>query len=117
MIQRGNDPFKGYLALPGGFVDENELVENAVLRELKEETNVANLKDNPKLVGVFSKPGRDPRGWTVSVAYKVIVNKSDIKPKAGDDAANCGWVSIKDLGKKYKVAFDHLDIIKKALRG
>lgn len=116
MIQRGNEPFKGCLALPGGFVDENELVEHAVLRELKEETNVANLKDKPKLVGVFSKPGRDPRGWTVSIAYKVIVNKSDIKPKAGDDAAKCGWVNIRDLNKKYKVAFDHIEIIQRALK-
>lgn len=116
MIQRGNEPFKGNLALPGGFVNENEQVEQAVLRELKEETSISNLKNKPKLVGVFSKPNRDPRGWTVSVAYKVIVNKTDIKYKAGDDAANCGWVNIKDLGRKYKVAFDHIEIIQKALK-
>jgi len=108
LIQRKNEPFKNHWALPGGFVDENETVENAALRELKEETNVENIEAN--LVGVFSEKGRDPRGWTVSVAFYGIVDKSKYQAQAGDDARNIAWFSVKELPD---LAFDHDKIIAK----
>jgi 8-oxo-dGTP diphosphatase len=66
LIRRKNPPFKGELALPGGFVDIGETIENACIREAYEETNI-NVK-LIKLIGVFSDPKRDPRGHTVSIS-------------------------------------------------
>jgi ADP-ribose pyrophosphatase YjhB (NUDIX family) len=69
VIRRGNEPFKGILALPGGFVDEDETVECAAVRELEEETSVRVTEDRLRLIGVFSRVDRDPRGRTITVAY------------------------------------------------
>lgn len=117
LIKRGKEPFAGRWALPGGYVNEGETVEQAAVRELEEETGLR-LKAGPmaadlKLVGVFSKPGRDPRGWVVSVAFVAILDDSeDIRVKAGDDAAEVEWVTIKAPDQ---LAFDHDDIVLKAL--
>lgn len=108
LVRRKNEPYKGMLALPGGFVEYGEKTEDAVLRELKEETG---MKGKIKsLVGVFSDPKRDPRGHVVSIAYLVEAENEDAK--AGDDAEACEWVKIEDLRE---LAFDHMDIVKKAL--
>ena len=110
LIKRKNSPFKNHLALPGGFVDIGETVESACLRELNEETNLKLKFSDLKFVGVYSKPDRDPRRDTVSIAYYAkIIKKIDIK--AGDDA-----VSIKFVGSwnKKKLAFDHQSIINDA---
>ncbi len=109
LIERGNDPFKGHYALPGGFVDLNETCEAACRREVKEETSL-----HPrvlKLVGVYSKPGRDPRGPTVSVAYLARVKAA--RPVAGDDAVGTLWAAE---WKRLPLAFDHKIIIRDALR-
>ncbi len=110
LIERDREPFAGYWAFPGGFVDEDEPVEEAALRELQEETGLE-IKAF-ELLGVFSKPGRDPRGWVVSIAYVTQVDKKDWKPIAADDARKAEWVKLEgDL----RMAFDHDEILDKAL--
>ena len=104
LIRRGNEPFKGSYALPGGFVDVGERVEDSCRRELSEETglHVGELR----LIGVYSDPGRDPRGHTCSVAYLAQVGRADVT--AGDDAAAAEWVAD---WRRQKLAFDHAQII------
>ena len=104
LIRRGNEPFKGSYALPGGFVDVGERVEDGCRRELSEETglHVGELR----LIGVYSDPGRDPRGHTCSVAYLARVGRAEVT--AGDDAAAAEWVAD---WRRQKLAFDHAQII------
>ena len=109
LIKRGRAPFKGSYALPGGFVDVGETVEDACRREVMEETGVKLRKLT--LVGVFSDPGRDPRGHTVSVAFLARIGSG--KAHAGDDAAAVEWV---DGWRRAKLAFDHKRIIGRAMR-
>jgi 8-oxo-dGTP diphosphatase len=109
LIKRGHPPFQDHYALPGGFVDLNETVEGACLREVLEETNLTVRR--PKLVGIYSEPGRDPRGPTVSIAY--VTRIAAAKATAGDDASAVEWV---DDWKKLPLAFDHKTIIKDALK-
>lgn len=108
-VRRRNPPFKGRLALPGGFVDIGETVESAARREVMEETGVAVRKI--ALVGVYSDPRRDPRGHTCSVAFLARVRKA--KAKAGDDAAAVVWLKSP---RGRKLAFDHTRIVADALR-
>ena len=109
LIKRLNEPFKDCWALPGGFVDENEDLEQAARRELFEETNIET--DEMTQIGTFGKPYRDPRGHMISVAYQTNLNESQ-KVKAKDDAKEVKWFSIKDLPE---LAFDHLEIINSIL--
>jgi 8-oxo-dGTP diphosphatase len=103
-IKRANPPFKGKYALPGGFVEYNETVENAVLREIKEETG---LKTKIKsLLGVYSDPKRDPRGHTVSVVFELSVKGG--KLRSGSDAKEAKLFS---LNKIPNLAFDHDKIV------
>lgn len=108
LIERRNPPFKGQLALPGGFVEPGESVEDACRRELLEETGVNVRKF--RLVGVYSKPGRDPRGPTVSIAFLALVRRQ--RAIAGDDAAGVVWVAD---WRYLDLAFDHRRIIRDAL--
>ena len=117
MIRRGGEPFRGMLALPGGFVDVGETVEQAAVRELREETGVAVEADDLRLAGVYSQPGRDPRGWTVSVLFRVDAGE---RPDArhGDDAAAVEWVSVQDaLAHPTWFAFDHDRMLRDQLDG
>jgi 8-oxo-dGTP diphosphatase len=109
LIRRGNPPFKGCFALPGGFVDVGETVEAACRRELEEETGVRAGK--LRLLGVYSDPRRDPRGHTCSVVFLARVARA--APRAGDDAAAAGWV---DDWSKVELAFDHAAILADAAR-
>lgn len=102
LIKRAQEPFKDKWAFPGGFVDENETVEDAVVRELKEEVSLT--VDNLKQFYTASAPGRDPRGWTVSVVFIGFVEWDKRFVKAGDDAANAEWFSLKNIPA---LAFDH----------
>lgn len=108
LIKRKNDPFIGKWALPGGFLEDDETLEQGAKRELEEETGIK--IDNLKQVGIFADPGRDPRGRVISIAFtEIIYNKVSVK--GNDDATDAKWFDINDLPK---VAFDHLEMIKRA---
>ena len=109
LIQRSNEPFAGYWALPGGFVDMDEGLETAALRELEEETGVRDLFIEQ--LYTFGAPGRDPRGRVVSVAYYALVNLSEHPVQAASDARAAKWFV---LGQLPKLAFDHQDILRAA---
>ena len=102
LIRRAKDPFAGSWAMPGGFVDENECLADAARRELVEETGVT-AADLEQLY-TAGDPGRDPRGWTVSVAYLAQVDPDALKPVAADDAQEVGWWPLDELPS---LAFDH----------
>ncbi|HEY0592791.1 MAG TPA: NUDIX hydrolase [Thermoanaerobaculia bacterium] len=108
LVKRGRDPFKGRWALPGGFVDENESLEEAAARELQEECGI----DGVELwqFRAFGNPGRDPRGHTVSIGY-LGVAKEGTEPKAGDDAGETRWFPLNALPD---LAFDHDEIVNAA---
>jgi 8-oxo-dGTP diphosphatase len=102
LIQRAGEPFKGLWALPGGFVEENERLNDAASRELFEETGIR-FTDLEQLYAA-GDPGRDPRGWTVGVAYLARVEPDQLKAIAGDDASAVKWFPLDRLPK---LAFDH----------
>ena len=108
LIRRGHPPYAGSYALPGGFVEIGETVEEACRREALEETGI-NV-DALRLVGVYSDPARDPRGHTVSVTYVTILPCA-IVPKAGSDAAGAEWI---DDWRSVELAFDHAQILEDA---
>ena len=123
LIRRKNPPFKDHWALPGGFSEPGETIEQTAARELEEETGVTGL--TLELVGIYSKPGRDPRGWTVSAAYMAVAGEDDVKPAAADDAKEVGWKKVKfqdgavqitsgDQCINSELAFDHYEIISDA---
>ncbi len=110
LIKRKYDPFKGKWAIPGGFVKDYESLENAVERELHEETGVK-ISYLEQLY-TFGKPSRDPRGRVVSVAYFGLVRPNTFKISASTDAEEVAWFNIKDLPQ---LAFDHKAILKIAI--
>ncbi len=109
LIQRKNPPFQGSWAFPGGFVEEDEDLPTAAARELKEETGLSDV--TLRQVGAFGKPGRDPRGPTVTVAYAGWASYNS-EVKGADDAARAGWFDLADLPG---LAFDHQEILQEAL--
>lgn len=109
LIRRKHAPFAGQYALPGGFVEVGETVAEAALRELKEETGIEG--EVIRLIGVYSDPGRDPRGHTVSAAFLVRTNAN--AARAGDDAAGAEFVSD---WRAQTLAFDHACIVGDALK-
>ena len=110
LIQRGHPPFAGQWALPGGFVETDERVAVAAARELAEEAGI----NTPALTffGYFDDIDRDPRGRTISLAFRGTVDKGGISPRAADDAADARWFALDDLPP---LAFDHDRIIAKAI--
>lgn len=115
-IKRGKEPFKGMWANPGGNIDEGEKPIDAAVRELEEETGLKFPKEDFEYVGAFDKPWRDPRNQNcVSHAFKIILNECPIVT-AGDDATECTWNEVDHNGDmKIKMAFDHNEVIKKAV--
>lgn len=105
LIQRLNEPFKNQWALPGGFVDKGEDLEPAAKRELLEETSIS-IKSLSQFK-TYGKPGRDPRGDTVSVVFYAEVAE-DVIAKAADDAKDVRWFAMNDLPD---LAFDHAEIL------
>ncbi len=112
LIQRRREPFAGHWALPGGFVDENEPLEAAAARELYEETGVQGIY--LEQLYTFGDPGRDPRGWVITVAYFGIISADQARQvRAGDDAGHAAWFNVYNLPP---LAFDHERIIRYALQ-
>jgi 8-oxo-dGTP diphosphatase len=108
LVRRGRPPFRGSWALPGGFVELNETVEAAVLRELREETGLTGRIDG--LVGVYSGPRRDPRKPITSVIF--LIRGRGGQPHGSDDAADARWVPLDRVGS---LAFDHRRVLNDAL--
>jgi len=109
LVQRGNEPFRGMWAFPGGFLNMDETLEQCARRELKEETGL----DTPirfEELKSFSTVGRDPRGRTISVAFVAEVPLSEVK--GGDDAAEARWFPLDEIPQ---LAFDHGEMLQAAL--
>jgi ADP-ribose pyrophosphatase YjhB (NUDIX family) len=102
LIERKNDP-QGW-AIPGGFVDYGETVEQAAVREAREETSLG--VELIRLLGVYSDPGRDPRSHTITT---VFIGRANGEPEAGDDAGNVGLFSKDNLPER--LAFDHRKVL------
>lgn len=111
LIKRGNPPFAGAWALPGGFIDPGETPEEAARRELAEETGL-DWTGSLDIVDIYGEPGRDPRGWTISAAYLAVAPVEPPAVLGGDDAAEAGWFPLAELPE---LAFDHARIIADAV--
>lgn len=109
LIQRGNEPYKGCWAFPGGFMNMEETAEECAIRELKEETGLTVTRIQQ--IGAYSKVDRDPRGRTVSIAYLAIVD-APTAVSGMDDAAKAAWFPLASLPD---LAFDHQDIMADAI--
>lgn len=111
LIERGGEPYRGSWALPGGFLEMDETIEQCAARELREETGVEDIF--LEQFHVYSDVNRDPRERVVTVAFVALVRKSDLSLVAGDDARRAGWFELEALPP---LAFDHNKIIADARR-
>jgi 8-oxo-dGTP diphosphatase len=110
LIERKRPPFEGMWALPGGFLEMNETLEETALRELQEETGITGIE--LKQFHTFSKVNRDPRHRTITTVYIGYAHEKTATPKAGDDAAKAEWFALDQLPP---LAFDHgivMDMVK-----
>jgi 8-oxo-dGTP diphosphatase len=110
LIRRGQDPFRGAWALPGGFLGEAENLDQCAARELAEETGLTAVRCLQ--FATFSEPDRDPRERVISVAYLVMVEQARVHLAASTDAAEASWSPV---GRLPALAFDHDRIVKRAL--
>ena len=111
LVNRRNEPFKGKWCLPGGFVNIDEELEDAVARELSEETGLTGVR--LEQMHTFGRCGRDPRGRVITVTFMGIVGEDKTKVEAGDDAAKAQWFDIEQVPKA--LAFDHNKVVKFAI--
>lgn len=111
LVERGAEPFTGRYALPGGFVEYGEDLEDAIHREVAEETGLNGVPF--RQFRTFGKPGRDPRGHTVSVVYVGLLLGSAPPVTGGDDAASAAWFPVSRLPD---LAFDHAHILRQVLQ-
>lgn len=108
LVQRGGHPYLGCWATPGGFANPNETADQCAARELAEETGAQGLDLEP--LRLYSTPGRDPRGWTVSYAF-VALDQQGVTVHAGDDAARAVWFDVvaKSEGAREELILAHGD--------
>lgn len=111
LVRRGHPPFEGRWALPGGFCDWKETTESCCAREAKEETGLTVRVG--KLLGIYSRPDRDPRGHNVTVVY--VARPIRGRAVGGDDAAEAKWFTPREL-RSLRFAFDHREIVTEHLR-
>jgi ADP-ribose pyrophosphatase YjhB (NUDIX family) len=109
LIERGQDPYKGFWAIPGGFLESEEDLEQCARRELREETGLSDLY--LEQLYTFGQPKRDPRERVVSVAYYALVPASGNSPQPASDAVSAAWFGLDELPT---LAFDHAEIVKMA---
>jgi 8-oxo-dGTP diphosphatase len=112
LVRRKNDPFKGMLSIPGGFINEGETAEDAMRREAKEETSL--IVEPTAILGVYSDPRRDPRMHTLSVTFITRIARGN--ENARDDAAALQWIKLEGdeldgLIQSQQIAFDHSKIL------
>lgn len=110
LIERGDEPFKGCWAFPGGFMNMDETTEQCAIRELEEETGLKVSEVHQ--IGAYSKVDRDPRGRTVTVAYLAIID-APMAVNGQDDAAKAQWFPLSALPE---LAFDHDEIMQDAIK-
>ncbi len=112
LIQRRKPPFEGRWAIPGGFVEPGETLEAAARRELWEETGLQ--PSRLEQLRVFGDPGRDPRGWVISIAHLAVLDAGEAavwRPRAASDAGAVDWFDLEDPPP---LAFDHEEILSHA---
>jgi len=115
LIRRDNGPFAGSWALPGGFIEMDEGLEDSARRELEEETGLR--AGRLVQLGTWGEPGRDPRGRTVTVVYVGWVSPVRSEPRAGDDAAAAEWFPLERAARGVPgLAFDHVSVLRAARR-
>lgn len=112
LVRRGDEPYKGYWAIPGGFVELDEELEDAAARELKEETGLVGIR--LEQMRTFGTCGRDPRGRQITIVFMGIAGSGQIRLKAGDDAAEARWFDIDKLPES--MAFDHREVAAFAIK-
>jgi 8-oxo-dGTP diphosphatase len=111
LVERKNPPFQGQWAVPGGFVEMDEELEDAVARELAEETGLTGVR--LEQFRTFGKCGRDPRGRQITIAFMGTITEGRNRVRAGDDAAEAGWFNIENLPGN--MAFDHEEMVRLAI--
>lgn len=114
LIKRGNWPYKGYWAIPGGFIDPGETSEEAARREVQEEAGLTLAR--VQFSHVADAPDRDPRGRAISLVYRAIPEGENAEPFAGDDAVEARWHTYEEALTLRDLAFDHREILRKTLR-
>lgn len=115
LVERGNPPFIGAWALPGGFVEADEDLDEAAHRELAEETGLDSATLHIEQLGSYGRPDRDPRGRIVTVSYVALMPDLPL-PRAGGDASSAQWTPVEAvLRQPNSVAFDHHAIITDAV--
>jgi len=111
LVNRKWEPYKGCWAIPGGFIEIDEELEDAVARELEEETGLADVQ--LEQMRTFGTVGRDPRGRQITVVFMGIAGKGQKRVRGGDDAAAARWFDIEKLPEN--MAFDHKEVAEFAI--
>jgi len=107
LVKRGSEPFKDQWAVPGGFVDMDEELHHAAVRELAEETGLTGVK--LEQMHTFGTVGRDPRGRQITVCFLGIAERGNTEVMGGDDASEAKWWGVSAL--PHPLAFDHAEVI------
>jgi 8-oxo-dGTP diphosphatase len=113
LVERKGYPYKGYWALPGGFVNPEETLSQSATRELREETGVE--YGNPVPLGVADEPHRDPRGRVISHVFTAHLS-APLLPRAGDDAVQARWIPLAHVIDAKQLAFDHTEWVRRAAK-